>query len=315
MAKQTINLGTAPTGAGGDTFRTGSAKLQANDDELYAAFGASGGVLPAALPIGKGGTGATTVEAAKINLSLDKFAQNPGLNTAIGAPSVDAAIIISDTGWGAYKGNAPGFSRALNIASGGTGAETAEQARVNLGLDRFFQQGELNTFVMSPNKDLYINLENNTVTLYRVSTNTSYTIRTGLNTMVDGNGFLKEASPIVKLFADRIELNDEAEQQEITFEKLGIGDYLIKGSSGFAQDGWYIETPKDANGNVLVAVIYEQLENGDISVKTYDYMLNNKGRIVADIEAPLDIPEARWIDIRLQELPQPESEVKDDPEQ
>ena len=30
MAKQTINPGTAPTGAGGDTFRSGSAKLQAN---------------------------------------------------------------------------------------------------------------------------------------------------------------------------------------------------------------------------------------------------------------------------------------------
>ena len=35
MAKQTINQGTAPTGAGGDTFRSGSAKLQANDDEIY----------------------------------------------------------------------------------------------------------------------------------------------------------------------------------------------------------------------------------------------------------------------------------------
>ena len=41
MAKQTINQGTAPTGAGGDTFRTGSAKLQANDDEIYAALGAT----------------------------------------------------------------------------------------------------------------------------------------------------------------------------------------------------------------------------------------------------------------------------------
>ena len=45
MAKQTINQGTAPTGAGGDTFRTGSAKLQANDDELYAHLGAPDGTL------------------------------------------------------------------------------------------------------------------------------------------------------------------------------------------------------------------------------------------------------------------------------
>lgn len=314
MAKQTINQGTAPTGAGGDTFRSGSAKLQANDNELYAALGASGGVLPAALPINKGGTGATTIVAARASLGLDKFAQNANLNTVVAAPDVDAAIIITNSGWGIYKGNAPNFFSGLPIGSGGTGAETVEQARINLGLDRFYQQGEYNTFIMSPNKDLMINLKNNNVELYKASTNTTYLIRTGLNTMVDGNGFIKAASPIVKLFADKIELNDEAEQQEITFEKLGVGDYLIKGSSGFAQEGWYIETPKDANGNLLVAVVYEQLANGDISVKTYDYMLNKKGRIVADIETPLDIPENRWIDIRLQELPQPESEVTDDPE-
>ena len=124
------------------------------------------------------------------------------------------------------------------------------------------------------------------------------------NTTKDTNGILKAASPVVRLFVDRIEMNDEAELQPITFEKLGVGDYLIKGSLGFAQEGWYIETPKDANGNVLVAVVYEQLDNNDISVKTYDYMLNKKGRIVPDLETPLDIPETRWIDLRLQALPQ-----------
>ena len=125
---------------------------------------------------------------------------------------------------------------------------------------------------------------------------------------VDANGFIKKASPIVRLFADKIELNDEAAQQSITFEKLGVGDYLIKGSTGFAQEGWYIETPKDANGNLLFAVVYEQLENGDISVKTYDYILNRKGRIVPDLKTPLDIPAARWIDLRLQELPQDDAQ-------
>ena len=96
-----------------------------------------------------------------------------------------------------------------------------------------------------------------------------HTFKTTQNTSVDPNGFIKNASPIVSLYADKIELNDEAQLQPITFEKLGVGDYLIKGSTGFAQEGWYIEMPKDANGNVLVAVIYEQLANNDISVKTY----------------------------------------------
>ncbi len=131
------------------------------------------------------------------------------------------------------------------------------------------------------------------------------------NVTKDANGFIKAASPIIKLFADKIELNDEAAQQDITFEKIGVGDYLIKGSTGFAQEGWYVEMPKDANGNVLVAAAYEQLANGDISVKTYDYMLNKKGRIVPDLETPLDIPETRWIDLRLQALPQDDTQPLD----
>lgn len=45
MAKQEINQGTAPTGVGGDTFRSGSAKLQANDNELYTHLGAADGTL------------------------------------------------------------------------------------------------------------------------------------------------------------------------------------------------------------------------------------------------------------------------------
>ena len=66
MAKQKINQGTAPTGVGGDTFRTGSAKLQANDDELYTYLGAgSDGVLS----IDKTRT-ALGVEADKTNLTI-----------------------------------------------------------------------------------------------------------------------------------------------------------------------------------------------------------------------------------------------------
>ena len=128
---------------------------------------------------------------------------------------------------------------------------------------------------------------------------------TKANTQTDANGFIKSASPIVRLFADSIESNDEAAQQDITFEKLGVGDYLIKGSLGFAQEGWRIETPKDVNGNVLVAAIYKQLANNDISVKTYAKMFDEEtGDIVANTAKPRDIPSTRWIDLRLQELPQ-----------
>ena len=142
--------------------------------------------------------------------------------------------------------------------------------------------------------------------------NAKYRLLSTTNTSVDANGFIKAASPIVKLFADKIELNDEAQLQQITFEKLGVGDYLVKGSLGFAQEGWYIETPKDANGNALVAVVYEQLDNNDISVKTYAKMFDEEtGDIVANTAKPRDIPSTRWIDLRLQELPQDNAQPLD----
>lgn len=39
MAKQTVNIGTAPTGAGGDTFRSAAQKMQDNTDEVYETMG------------------------------------------------------------------------------------------------------------------------------------------------------------------------------------------------------------------------------------------------------------------------------------
>ena len=140
---------------------------------------------------------------------------------------------------------------------------------------------------------------------------TWYSFLTSGNTTKDANGFIKGASPIMNLFSNKIELNDEAELQPITFEKLGVGEYLIKGSLGFSQEGWYIEMPKDANGNVLVAVVYEQLGNNDISVKTYAKKFDEEtGDVVPNLSKPRDIPDGRWITLRLQDLPKPEQEIE-----
>ncbi|NAR78978.1 phage tail protein [Acinetobacter haemolyticus] len=310
MAKQTINQGTAPTGAGGDTFRSGSAKLQANDNELYAQLGATAqGVLPAALPLNKGGTGATTATEARSNLGLGTAA-TATLTTSSGDRTSGRVLKVGDFGVGVRNAYNPGpgepdlpFLNGFYTSTGGTGTAIPNGAAYIHST--YSDSAGFAIAGTASSQRLFAVFKHGNYPEYRV-----YDIRTEKNTTVDANGFIKNASPVVKLFADRIELNDEAKQQNIEFEKLGVGDYLIKGSSGFAQEGWYIETPKDANGNLLVAVVYEQLENGDISVKAYDYMLNNKGRIVADTETPLDIPEARWIDLRLQEI-----EVTDDPEQ
>lgn len=82
MAKQKINQGTAPTGVGGDTFRTGSAKLQANDDELYTHLGAEA-------------DGVLTVEKTRTKL---------GVNT----DKSDLTILIKDS-----------LRQSVELASGG----------------------------------------------------------------------------------------------------------------------------------------------------------------------------------------------------
>jgi len=302
MAKQTINLGTSPTGAGGDTFRSGSAKLQANDDELYAQFGANAqGVLPGALPVNKGGTGAATAAAARTNLGLGSAA-TATLTTSNTDNTAGRVMKVGDFGLGSSGWTSfPTMDDAIAISHFGFGDRLfsgyAHPYIAAAGVRSFMLGGYAGELRYATKK------ENEGITPH-------YTIKSTKNTTIDSNGFIKNASPIIQLFADKIELNNEAKEQTITFEKLNVGDYLIKGSSGFAQEGWYVETPKDANGNVLFSVIYTTLENGDISVKTYKKKFDFETvSIVADLDNPVDITENRWIDLRLQELPQPEIEM------
>ena len=126
---------------------------------------------------------------------------------------------------------------------------------------------------------------------------------TTANTMVDSSGFIKKASPVLRVFSDRIEGNEDGDKLNAKFVKKGVGDYLIKGTTGLSDEGWYIEIPRDANGNNLVAVEYESLENGDVSLKTYKRKFDFETvSIVADHDNPLDIPETRWVDLRFNDI-------------
>lgn len=285
MTIQTVNLGTAPTGAGGDTFRSTGAKM--NENFTNNTHAASRYV----------GTAAGNV-------------------MEVGAFGVGKSILLGSQKLSTLRGSGNAFywqNNGNNISSAGDYPDNNSQAIINLDInDSIDACAQLS---ITHNSDLYIRSVNWNVNTFQPWRK----ILSSKNTTVDANGFIKSASPVVKLFADKIEPNDEAAEQNITFEKLDVGHYLLKGTSGFATEGWYIETPKDANGNILFAVIYQQLENKDIEIKTFKKKFDvESASIIADLDNPVDISTGRWIDIRLQEIPKPVPEMpvvtENDPE-
>lgn len=269
MTIQNVNLGSAPTGAGGDTFRSAAAKINENfSNNTHAASRQVGLGAGNVMAVGAFGLGATATSSPAENIHKTLPNGFYGVNGLAGFPyNYGEMIVLQQGGW-THRIFFPATYSAPFIST-------------SINTDDFKAFNPL----------LVLNR----------------------NSTVDANGFVKSASPIVKLYANHIELNDEASEQNSIFKKIDVGCYLIKNTKGFAQEGWYIETPKDANGNILFSVIYETLENGDISVKTYKKKFDlETASIVADLDNPVDIPNGRWIDLRLQELPQ---EVIHDPEQ
>lgn len=163
------------------------------------------------------------------------------------------------------------------------------------------------------------------VTTGNTNTCRTHALWTDNNTTVDANGFLKKASPIARLTSNPEKMTDEylegftlsglaavnGEAAGVTAERVSVGVYQVTGSLGFALEGWNIEVPQDVNGNRLCFVATESAEDGTITVKV------SKRRFDIDTAAivagePMDIPEGRWIDLRL-EMP-PVEEVQSEPE-
>ena len=299
MAITQVNIGSLPDGVGGDTPRSAMVKINANfTDAPNAASRLVGTAVGNVMEVGAFGIGRDALAITNVTdftelMSKYSGVYRPSTNWATtNAPhsAGGTALVLSNTG---------SISSALILPYGKAGANPNAMSVIS----RYFAETPVEQVVYTSKNPIIANTINTATSGKLVSVLATGELQS-IGFTVDANGVIKKASPIVRLFADKIELNDEAEEQNITYEKLDIGDYLIKGSTGFAKEGWYIETPKDANGNVLVAVVYEQLKNNDIRVKTYSKMVDKiTGDVVPNTKEPKDIPPTRWIDIRLNELP------------
>lgn len=245
-----------------------------------------------ALPVISGGTGGKTPEegceklaAMHYQHSQSTYYGSDALPTGIGFYSQDTSPFPGGNG-GPYS-----YAEIMTIAEGGRGGNWSQ-----IGFSTITNQAPRYRQRTS---------DPSLITNWR-----DFLIR-DLNTTVDVNGFVKIASPIVKLKSDgSSEVNDQA--QGVTTERLDVGVYKISGTLGFNSDASWggndggFSIPQNSNGLPLLWVDYEVDEEGDITLKTYHRthegvpsFASNVIEGVADGE-PIDIPVGRWIDLRVE---------------
>ncbi|WP_186390562.1 phage tail fiber protein [Citrobacter freundii] len=144
------------------------------------------------------------------------------------------------------------------------------------------------------------------------------------NTTVDGNGFIKTASPVIKIFANgACECMPEAEG--CCVKRIATGEYLITGCVGLNSDAAWggidggFEIPVDRNKNPRIWLDYKVNADGSVLIRTYhrvhssapEFARNRIGNTdingvfteaVADGE-PVDIPADSFVSVRV-EMPE-----------
>lgn len=293
MARQEINIGAAPTGAGGDTTRSGAVKINAMTQELYArnsqlgtASNANIGTSPGnVMAVGSYGLGPRVVSDSRIYDSMNVW------ETGFG--------VITETTQ--FKPSNFGYGTLLNIAFPGTGYLGAQLWMSTLGSGVIgFRSGDYST----------------------TSFNTIY--HTG-NTTRGSGGVLSAASPIMRIAcvatSERRDLQEETflpagewgvvngEARGVTVERIGVGEYKVIGSLGLALEGWRTQDPCSPDGGRTLGVTEsEQSEDGTVIIRLFKqrWTLSDDGEMFPGRGAPMDVPLNSWIDVRL-EMPKIET--------
>lgn len=263
--------------------------------------------LTTALSVAQGGTGSTTASGARTNLELGNSAtKNVGSNSGDVVTSGSTqplyrttlpAVGYNDLGDYGYK--------ATSTLHPDSVAKTTTTLVQTSGWTLGVSYGIYNSYGNSPENAAHVLIMTDGagyLRRYYFYNNGEIVGPSGKfysekNTTVDTNGFIKKASPIVRLFGDgTLKSNNEAEGVTATRKSAGV--YHVAGSLGLNPEGWTVEIPQDMNGNFLCFVDISTEEDGVLTVSTFKRRFDVVSAMIVAGE-PMDIPDGRWIDLRL----------------
>ena len=262
--------------------------------------------ISGAVPVEQGGTGGTTAAAARAGLQLGSVATRDGGTAAGNVPVLGNTNIAGSQLLRLSSSNTPGIAYTSNYTS-------ANAAALNIGNNAINGASAVIAFERGGQFGCLVGLDyDNKFKIGGWSMGAvAYEFYTQGNTIVDGNGYLKKASPVVKVAGDgSAELN--AESAGIKVERIDTGVYRISGALGFNSDpAWGgtdggIELPTDKNKQPLVWVDYEIEYDGSILLKTF-HRTHPTAPVFARNEIdgindgdPVDIPAGRCVDLRVE---------------